>query len=228
MSGDPRTALPPIVLCCAPCLATDSAPETEISPSNNVSDDAALFATHLVSYPAQKLPLGQITIISSPEDLEITVLPPVDKDAFLSAREEVLPCDHIQSSPCGVKTPGPISGPISGAPLTPLCPMDTSPSPVVRTSGIFMHLTLPPSSPPTECNVSVAESQARDGEADCSSSITEIDGYPTITMSSPNLGFHEDEPPSSPSPHYQTTRTKRAQCEESDEVCCQKHSYDCL
>lgn len=228
-SSDPRsvTALPPTVLGCSPFLARDPAPESGISASNDISDNAALLVTHHVSYPAQKLTSGPTTVISSPGALEITVLSPVDKDAPLSIRE-VLPCDHKQSSACDVKTPGPVSSQTSGALLPPLCLMDTlagntSPSHVVQTSGIFMGLTPPPSSPPTECNVSVAESLVRDGEADCLSSPTEIDGYPAMTMSSPNLVFREDEPPSSP-PCHQTMTTKRAQCDDSDEVRCQKRS----
>lgn len=220
-SGDSRTALLPSVLDYSPVLATDSAPESEISAcaSNDISDNAALF----VSYPAQMLTSGPTTVISSPGALEITVLSPADKDASLSTRE-VLPCDHKQSSTCDVETPGPVSSQTSGALLPPLCLMDTlagntSPSHVVQPSGIFMGLTPPPSSPPTECDVSVTESLVRDGEADCSSSPTEIDGYPEITMSSPNFVFREDEPSSSPPPRRQTT--KRAQCDESDEVRCQ-------
>jgi hypothetical protein len=178
--------------------------------------------THHVSYPAQKLTPGPTTVISSSGALEITILSPVDKEASLSTRE-VLPCDHKQSSACDVETPEPVSSQASDALLPPLFPMDTlagntSSSHSLQTSGIFMGLTPPPSSPPTECDVSVAESLVRDGEADCSSSPTEIDGYPEITMSSPNLVFREDEPSSSPPPRRQTT--KRAQCDESDEVRC--------
>jgi hypothetical protein len=225
-SDDRWTALPPFVLGCSPCLATESALETEISASKDISNNAELFVSLHVTYPTQELLSGPTTIISSPEASKITTLAPADKDSLSSTRE-VLPCDHNQSSACDGKIPGPVSSQISGAPLTPFFPMDalamdTSHSPVVRTSGSFMQLTPPPSSPLTECSVSVAESLARDGESDYSSNLTEINGYPAITASSPNLGFHEDEPSSSPSPRHQYTGTKRAQRDESDEVRCQK------
>lgn len=222
-SGESWTALLPSVLDHSPVSATDPAPESEISASNDISDNAALFVTHHVSYDAQKLTSGPTTVISSSGALEITVISPVDKDASLNTHK-VLPCDHKQSSACDMETPGPVSSQTSGALLPPLCPIDTlagntSSSHVVQTSGIFMGLTPPPSSPPTECDISFAERLVRDGEADCSSSPTEIDGYPEVTMSSPNLVFREDELLSSPPPRHQTT--KRAQCDESDEVRCQ-------
>src|SRR6266851_5765496 len=212
-SGDSRTALLP-VLGCSPCLATTSAlkTETENSASNDISDNAELFVTRHVTDPEQKVPLGPTTNSSSPD---ASVPPPDDTDTQSNTRE-VFPCDYTQSLICDLKTPGPTLGQTPAAPLTPGCAVDTlardsSLSPIVGTSGIFMHLTPPLSSPLTGCNVSTVE-------VDCSSNRAEIDDYPAITMSSPTFGLHEDEPPSSPSPPHRTTSTKRAQRDESDEV----------
>jgi len=224
-SDDPRTALRSTVLDSSPCLATDSTLETEISAFNDISDNAELLVTCHVTNTEPKLTLGPTTIVSS---LDISVLTSVDTDAHLNTRE-VLPCEYIQPQVCDVETPGPFPSQTPGALRTPSCPVKTlarhtSSSSDVESPGIPMLLTSPVSSPQTDYDVSAIESPAGAGEIDCSSSNTEISGYPAITMSSPNFGLHEDGPSSSPSPPHQPTGTKRAQCNGSAEVRCQKLS----
>jgi hypothetical protein len=219
-SYDPRMAILSPVLDRSPCLAADSNMGTEISALNVIPDNAELLVTCRVANTEPKLPLGPTTIDSS---LDISVLTPVDVDAHLNTRE-VLPCEYIQPRVCDVETSVSFPSQTPGALRTPSCPKKTlvrhtSSSPDVESSGISMHLTSPLSSPQTDCDIST-----EGGEIDCSSSNTEISGYPTITMSSPNFGPHEDEPSSSPSSPHQPTSTKRAQCNGSAEVRCQKRS----
>jgi len=221
-SDDPWTAQPSPVLDSSPCLAADS--NLGISALSDIYDNAELLVTCRIANTEPKLPLGPTTIISS---LDISVLTPVDTDVHLNTRE-VLPCENIQPQVYDVETPGPSPSQTPGVLRTPSCLVKTlarhtSSSPDVESSGVSMHLTSPLSSPQTDCDISAIESPAG-GEVDCSSSNTEIGGYPAITMSSPNFCLHEDEPSSSPSPPHQPTGTKRAQCNVNAKVRCQKLS----
>ncbi len=65
---------------------------------------------------------------------------------------------------------------------------------------------------------------ARDRDASYTGDHTKIDNYPAMTMSSPNLTLHGDEFSFSSSPPYQTTGTKNARYDDSDEVRCQKQT----
>ena len=227
-SDDPQTAPLSTVLDSSPCLATDSTLETEISAFNDISDKAELLVTCHVTDTEPKLPLEPTVIVSS---LDVSILTPVDTEAHLNTGE-VLPCEYIHPEVCDVETLGPFPSQTPGVLRTPSCSVKTlarhtSSSPDVESPGISMHLTSPLSSPQTDCHISAIESPAGSGEIDCSSSNAEISGYPAITMSSPNFGPHEDEPSSSPSPPHQHTSTKRAQCNGSAEVRCQKLPRNC-
>jgi hypothetical protein len=224
-SDDPRTAQPPPVLDSSPCLAADSNLGTQLSALNDISDNAELLVTCRIANTEPKLPSGLTTIISS---LDISALAPIDTDAQPNTRE-VLPCEYVQPRVCDVETPGPSPSQTPGALRTPSCLVKTvarhtSSSPDIESSGVSIRLTSPLSSPQTDCDTSAIESPAGGGEMDCSSSNTEIGGYPAITMSSPNFGLHEDEPSSSPSPPHQATSAKRAQCNITTDVRCQKLS----
>lgn len=219
-SDDPQMALRSPVLDSSPCLAADSNLGTEISALDVIPDNAELLVTCRVANTEPKLPLGPTTIDSS---LDISVLTPVDIDAHLNTRD-VLPCEYIQPRVGDAETPMPFPSQTPGALRTPSCLVKTlvrhtSSSPDVESSGISMRLTSPLSSPQTDCDMSTGGE-----EIDCSSSNIEISGYPTITMSSPNFGPHDDEPSSPPSSPHQPTGTKRAQCDGSAEVRCQNHS----
>jgi hypothetical protein len=228
---DLQMALFPTVLDCSSCSATDSAPETALKTSDIILDNAELFVTGRVIYSDKKLTLEPTTIISS---LDTPVLPLVDTDAYLNTRED-LPCGDFHPRICYAKTLEPIPSqmPGPGALLNPLCSLDTltrdiSSSPVVQTSSDFIYVTPPPSSPQTECNASAMESPVGDGEVHSSNNHMEMTDYPVMTMSSPNFYPHEDESLPSPSPPHQNTGSKRNQCDESDEVRCQKWSCDCI
>jgi hypothetical protein len=229
-SDDPRTALHPTALGCSPCLAPDSALKIETSPPDIISDDAEIFLTRHVDYTDHRLPSGPTTTVSSPGASDKTDLPSLDSDAHFNPCE-VLLYQNIQSHNYEAGTTGPAPSPTFGALLSPLLAVDnlardSSPLHPDSNSDVFMHSTPPRSSPGIECDMAVFGDPAEDGEADSTSDHPRIGYYPAMTMSSPNFTLHGDESLFSPSPPHQTAGAKRALYDDSDEVRCQKRTYD--
>jgi len=224
-SGDPQTTLP-TVLDCSPCSAPGSAP----SAPGDIPNDAGLLVTCHVAYADRRSPSGPTTTASSPDASDKTDPPSIDSDAHFTPCEGLL-YQNIRSQSYEAGTPS--LSPTPGALLTPLLTVDTlardsSPSHPEPSSDVFMHSTPPQSSPQMECNFTIFSDSAKDRDTSCSDD-GKIDGYPAITMSSPNFPLHGDEFSVSSSPPHATAGTKRARYDDSDEVRCQKRTCDiCL
>jgi hypothetical protein len=228
ISNDPRTALLP-VSGSLPCLAPDRDSALEIEPSAPDISDTELFVTRRVTFTDHRSPSGPTTV-SSPGASHKMDLPLVDSDAHFTPRE-VLLHQNIQSHSYEARTPEPALSSTYGALLTPQLTVgtlawDSSPSCPEPSSDVFMDSTPPLSSPQIECNVTVTGDLDRNREADLTSDHAKIDYYPAMTMSSPNFTLHGDESLSSPSPPHQMIGAKRALYDDSDEVRCQKQTYD--
>ncbi|KAH9963139.1 hypothetical protein BC827DRAFT_145611 [Russula dissimulans] len=199
-SGDPLATLPPTVLGYSSCMATAANAETETQADapNNASDNVDVFLTHHVADPEPKLhplagPTGAIPSLDSSDSTDVHVSS-AGSESHLNSRE-VQPCAHIQPHVCDEETVlDSTLGALSPLSLVESLTRSSSPSFPVQISCAFMHLTPPPSSPQTDCNL------------------------PVRSMSSPSFILHEDESSLSPSPPLHTTKsTKRAQYDESDE-----------
>ncbi|KAI9507699.1 hypothetical protein F5148DRAFT_80210 [Russula earlei] len=219
-SGDPGMALHPIVLGYSSCSATLSDVEAETSAHlHDASGNAERFLTHDDTDPAQNMSSNTTTSIPSLDPSDITDVPLADPLIHVNSRKSSV-CDYSLSQAHSAETLEPTLDPTLGAP-TPLPPAynlardSSSPSSPARTCYDFLHLT-PPSSPWTDCNITIVESRAGIGES--SSNYTTSHEDPPRAMSSPNFSFHEDaSSPSSSAPHQTTTSTKRGQVDESDE-----------
>ena len=212
-SDDPLTALLPTVLGYSSCMTTETNAETETQAgaSNNVSDNVDLFPTyHHVADPEHELrplarPTGAVPSLDSFDSTDVHISS-ADSDSHLNSCE-VQPCADIQPHACDGETVlDSTLGALSPLSLVDSLTRDSSPSPLVRTSCVFTHLTPPPSSPQTDCNL------------------------PVRSMSSPGFILHEDESSLSPSPPlHRTKSTKRAQYDENDdEVRFQKQFRSCV
>jgi hypothetical protein len=225
-SGDPHTTLLSSVPDCSPCLAPDSALEIELSATDDISDDAELFVTCHATFVNHQLSSGPTHTVSSPDASDKTDPLSVDSDAHFTPRDGLI-YENIRSQNCEAGTPS--LSPTPGALLPPLLSVDTpardsSPSHPEPSSDVFMHSTPLPSSPQIGSNLAVIKDSARDRDASYTGDHTKIDDYPAMTMSSPTLTLHGDEFSFSPSPPHQTTGTKNARYDDSDEVRCQKRT----
>ncbi len=225
-SGGPQTTLLSSVPDCSSCLAPDSALEIELSATDNISDDAELFVTCHATHVDHPLSSGPTNAVSSPDASDKSDLPSIDSDSHFTPRDGLI-YENIRSQSYGAGTPS--LSPTPGTLLTPLLSVDTlardlSPSHPEPSSDVFMHSTPLPSSPQIESNLAVIKDSARDRDASYTGDHTKIDDYPAMTMSSPNLTLHGNEFSFSSSPPYQTTGTKNARYDDSDEVRCQKQT----